>query len=170
MIRWVALALLCVAPTAWSGEAEWRRLLQLSGENLERTQAELEKQFRLSDYERFDVSQDTAELVFSGGGKSDVIAKVVFVGSFSLRSETWLWAWANESINASLTKDLAIVRDHGKTHGFRQLTERGWTTHEDEGWELAAVVNYLLKGKGVYRAPADKTILWLVMTDVRLAK
>jgi hypothetical protein len=170
LIRWLASALLFAAPGAWSGEAEWLRLLEASNANLEKTQRALESQFHLSDYERFDVAQDSGELVFSSPGKADVIAKVVFVGSYAFRSETWLWAWANSSINDSLTGKLAIVRKYGETHGLRQLTERGWSSNEDEGWELAAVVNCLLKGKGVYRAPSKSTVLWLVMTDVRQAR
>lgn len=167
MIRALAGALLAVAPAAWGGDAEWQKLLIESRDYLERTQDSLERNYHLSDYERFDVSQTTRELVFSSPGKADVVATVVFVGSFAPTPGTWLWGWANESIDEKLTTDLASIRDHGRKHGFALLTRSGWESSEEEGWDMAAITNYLLRGKGVYRAPSSTSVLWLVMTYVR---
>lgn len=168
MIRWIVWAALAVSSVAWGGDTEWRELLTRSHENLERTQAALERDFALSSYDRWDVSQETGELVFSGPAKRNVIARVIFVGSYASRPETWLWGWANESIDVSLTKPLARVRKYGEEHGFRLLTDRSWKSEEAEGWDMAAVTNYLLDGKGVYRGPSERSILWMVITDIRL--
>ena len=38
---------------------------------------------------------------------------------------------------------------------------------EVDGWEMAAIANYLLQGKGVYRAPAGDLRVFVVITDIR---
>jgi hypothetical protein len=167
LIRWILWALLAFAPMAQGADPQWLELLTRSHENLERTQLALEKEFQLSAYDRWDVSQDTGELVFSDSERPDVVARVIFVGSYAFSSQTWLWGWANESIDESLTSALARVRRHGLQHRFRLLTERGWSSQEEEGWDMAAVTNYLLGGKGVYRGPSESSILWMVITDIR---
>lgn len=151
-MRWLAVALLVVAPVAGSGEAEWQQLLANSRENLARSQEALEKDFQLGGY----------------NGRPVVSAAIVFVGSYAAKSGTWLWAWANESVLGPLTRNLDVVREYGEAHGFRLLVERGWTASgEEEGWDLAAVANYILGGKGVYRVPSRSSVLWMVMTDIR---
>ena len=162
----IAAALPLAVQAAPGGDAVWQDLLNASRQYLGETQETLERDFQLSEYERWNISQETGELVFTSPDKPDLVAEVVFVGSFAFRSETWLWAWANESVNESLTRKLAPIRKLGEERGFRLLTEPGWTSTQEQGWDMAAVTNYLLRAKGVYRPTSERSVLWVVVTDI----
>ncbi len=72
---------------------------------------------------RFDVSQDTGEIIFSNkSGAPTVKAHFEFLGTLSTISSSWLWAWANPTIDERLTKGSRIVRDYGQQRGFARLT------------------------------------------------
>ena len=50
---------------------------------------------------------------------------------------------------------------------MEKLTEWRWIAEERDGWEMAAIANYLLEGEGVYIAPAGDLIMFVVITDIR---
>ena len=134
-------------------------------------QEALQRDFHLSTYARFNWSQTTGEIVFYS--KEDipkVIAQTQAVGDVSNKSGTWLWAWDNPSLDSALSKDLAIVREYGKSKGFKELTEAKWTADEQDGWEMTAITAKLLKAKGAYRCPTKGGPLFLVLTDIHWAE
>ena len=50
--------------------------------------------------------------MFSNEGQAQrLVADIVFVGSVSKRSNTWLWSWANPSVDKGLSAPLRKVRD-----------------------------------------------------------
>lgn len=164
------IAILVIVPiSVFSQEAavDWQELIDTSYEHLTKDQETLESKFDLSKHERWDFDQTTGKLVFSNGGVAAVVAKFQFVGSYSETSETWLWSWANTSIDPSLSSKLKVVREFGESNDFSKLVERKWPAEPVDGWEMAAISNYLLNGKGVYRPPFEKGLTFLVLTDVK---
>lgn len=150
-----------------SSESEWQILIEKSYEQLRAQQDILEEVFDLSKHERWDFDQDTGELIFSNNGKATVVAKFQFVGSFSTESETWLWSWGNSSIEEELYEELRVVYEYGESKGFDKLTEEKWPAEEVDGWEMAAVTNHLIGGKGVYRPPFGKGYSFMVITSIK---
>ena len=146
---------------------DWDTLIAQSYEYLYAVQDTLESEFELSKQERWDVDQDTGLLTFSNAGVPSVEASIVFVGSYSTSAGSWLWSWANDSIDKNLSDPVQPVRDFGSKHGFEKLTDEGWEAEEVDGWEMAAISAYILKGKGVYRPPYSSGVAFLVLTDVR---
>src|SRR2546427_5187587 len=96
-------------------------LAQEAHEYLSRCQQSLEEEFRIGDWPRYDWSQDTGQLIFSNDGIAKVIASIEFVGSISTKTDTWLWAWENDSFDQERTRLVARVRTYGETHGIDQL-------------------------------------------------
>jgi hypothetical protein len=126
--------------------------------------------FRIGSYARYDWSQETGELVFSDGGVPKLIATIQVVGDFSGTSKTWLWAWANDSIDKKLAVGARRVRRYGQVHGMDRLTRAQWPGTQDDGWCLAGISALLLHAKGAYRSPDEKGgALFMVLTDVRWA-
>jgi hypothetical protein len=167
MIARLSAAVLLMAAAAQACAGAWQELVDAGYEYTKAQQKMLESDFDLSKHERWDLDQDSGELVFSSRGKPAVVAKIQFVGSISNTSKTWLWSWANRSIEPALSKSMSVVREYGKKHGHRKLTDRRWQADETDGWEMTAVANYLLKGKGVYRPPFDAGFSYVVITDIR---
>lgn len=160
---------MAAVPALRAAETGWDELVRQSVDYTERTQQALQERYELSKHERWNVDQDKGELVFSNAGVPAVTARFQFVGSVSLVAGTWLWSWANSSIERQLSKDMEVVRRHGEKHGFKKLTDRKWNAEEADAWEMAAIANYLLKAKGVYRMPYEKLYAFAVLTDLRRA-
>jgi hypothetical protein len=146
------------------------QLLESAIPYLQARQIEIEAQYRLGSYPRYDWYQDPAELVFSDRGKPIVIADIQFVGSVSTRSESWMWSWANASLLESAKSKMRQVRTYGDTHSLLKLASAYWNADEADGWEMTAVSTFLLKAKGAYRSPDERGFTFMVMTDIRWAQ
>lgn len=169
MIRTALLILILSAGGAAKAEDEaaWGRLVETSYAYLEARQDELMRDFDLAGHQRWDLDQETGALVFSNDGVPAVAAAFQFVGSFSTKSGTWLWSWANPSIEPGLHEGLQAVVAYGEANGFSKLTKAKWAAEEVDGWEMAAITAYLLKAKGVYRPPFSNGVSFVVITDIR---
>ena len=130
---------------------------------------ELWEKFSLASYKRWDWDQDSAEIVFSNDGVPGVIARIAFVGSFSNKSASWLWAWANFNLLDAIREPTIAVRDFGEQRNFVPLTTPKWPATEEDGWHMAAVAARVLGAQGVYRTPADYGFTFMVLHDVRIA-
>ena len=79
--------------------------------------------WRFGKSERWDFSQDTGELIFTFPD-TIVRAPAQIVGSFDSTDGSWMWAWANSSVAASLARDSVRVREYGESTGFGGLPHR----------------------------------------------
>jgi hypothetical protein len=130
-------------------------------------QAELDTEYRLAQWPRYDWDQETRQLKFSENGVPKVVADIQFVGSISTESDTWLWAWANDTVDPPLSSTMRVVREYGEKHGFDHLTSKKWHAHEIDGWEMTSIAAYLLKARGAYRTPKESGFTFMIMMDVR---
>jgi len=156
----------------WPRESHvaFAQLLDASIPYLQARQNEIEAQYRLGSYPRYDWYQETAELVFSEEGRPRVVADIQFVGSISTRSGSWLWSWANTSLVESAKSEIRRVRAYGEAHSLLKLACAYWGADEEDGWQMTAVAAFLLKAKGAYRSPDERGFTFLVMTDLRWAQ
>jgi hypothetical protein len=152
-----------------AGEPSWNDLVQISGDYTANCMRDLESRHHFSDIERWDMDADTGVITFSTAGRPILLIRFQYVGSFSKMSRTWLWSWANDSMPPLLSREMERVREYGARRRFSKLTKEQWAGQERDGWEMAAVANYLLKGKGVYRPPGKFGVAFVVFTDVRRA-
>jgi hypothetical protein len=160
------LVLLMTAPVHAEDE-KWSALLDKSRAYLQATQAKLERDYRLGEHARWDIDQRTGQIVFSNNGVPAVVANIQFVGSYSTAAKTWLWAWANSSVEPTLVDQMQHVREYGQQHHFAPLVEAKWDGVESDGWDMAAVANFLLRADGVYRPPSGSVIAFVLLTNVR---
>jgi hypothetical protein len=53
----------------------------------------------IHNYARWDNDRDAGTLQFTNPGQSTALtAQITNIGSYSLKTKSWLWAWANESL------------------------------------------------------------------------
>ena len=149
---------------------EFVDLVTRAHEYLTARQDVLREEFRLGSWKRWHWDQDTGLLVFSDDQAPRVVAEVQFVGSVSTASGTWLWAWANPSIDPALSRSLAEVRAIGEQQGLAQLTTAKWEATEVDGWEMTSITAYVLQAKGGFRAPDDHGCLYMVMSSIAWAQ
>ena len=132
-------------------------------------QDELKANYGLSEYDRWDWDDARGAVVFSDAGVPVVIAPSQLVGSVSRQSGTWLWAWANESVEPRLRRDLDEVRRYGEHHDIWQLTTPKWEAVETDGWEMTSIAAYILQAKGAYRMPDARLFSFVIFDAVEWA-
>jgi hypothetical protein len=150
-------------------EAEYVAFLTESHELLTERQARLNAEFRLGSWTRYHWDQDSGQIFFSDSGRAAVIADIQFVGSVSTVSGTWLWAWANPTVDPRLRRAVEQVRHYGEKHGVVRLTSAKWEADEVDGWEMTSISARLLNAEGAYRSPNEKGATFLLLNHVRWA-
>lgn len=134
-------------------------------EYLEKKQPNLVEQFKLNVHERWDWDQSTGKLIFSHGGEPQVVASVQFAGSFSTETSTWMWAWANGSLDDNIKAGSKVVRDFGQQQGYRKLAAGHWPADVVDAWEMTAVLAKHIDAMGFYRTPSENGYLYMAITD-----
>ncbi|HEY6124123.1 MAG TPA: hypothetical protein VIV63_05700 [Steroidobacteraceae bacterium] len=145
-------------------------LLQESIDHLNAKQDTLIPEFKLDKHARWDWHQETAQLVFSNDGKPAVICDIIFVGSISRTGDTWLWSWANESLDEIVKTRMREVRAYGEEQRFEKLAGAFWSGTPEDGWHMTAIAAQLLNAIGAYRTPDEKGFTYLVITRAAWAQ
>lgn len=148
---------------------EFTAFLEASMEGL-RLQTEAHQgAWRLGESDRWDFSQDTGELIFTFPDM-EVRTAAQIVGTFDSAQGTWMWGWANPSIDPRLVRDSTRAREHGAQHRIRRLTERKWPGEEIDAWRMTALTNRLCSSNGAYLGPAGSTYVFFTFGEVRLMR
>jgi hypothetical protein len=122
--------------------------------------------YDLGSYERWFYDQEKGLITFSDDGIVKLKIKYEEVGSISKVSHTWLWGWANPHLHQNVKSVIEKVRSYGETHGFEKLTKRKWQAEEIDCWEMTAISALLLKAKGAYRVPTEKTFSFMLFMEI----
>jgi hypothetical protein len=92
---------------------------------------------------RWDFDPGAGTLTFSDAQRATVIADVQLIGSFSLNTNTFQWAWATLAPGNRLAEAAVQLRTFGEVRGIERLTAASWAADEVDGWELVALARYL---------------------------
>lgn len=150
--------------------ADFAKLQALSIEELkQKTEAHMGI-WRLDKILRWDFNQGSGNLEFSlpDGMKAETPAQII--GTYNSDDNTWLWAWANSSINEKLQEDARKLLKYGEEHKIDQLTKRKWVGTEEDAWAMVAVAVKLCGKQGAYRGEAGATKVFLVFGEVKLTR
>lgn len=112
----------------------------------------------------FDQGEGTFEMAFSDGRK--IIANVQFLGSFDSRDRTFLWAWANPSVQEALREDARLAQAEGRRIGEATLTTPRQTADFNELVALLAFVTQISGADGLYRSIINGTTS--IFTTIRI--
>jgi len=119
---------------------------------------------------QWDLSQDSGELVFSLPDGLKAVCPAQIIGTYNTEDHTWLWAWANSSIEDKLKADALKLRKYGEDHHIDRLTQRKWVGTEDDAWAMVALAVKLNGEQGGYRGPAGTTHVFIAFGKVALSK
>ena len=149
---------------------DFSTLQKVSLEELELKTRAHEQAWGLGRIERWDLDQDTGELVFSLPDGMKAVAPAQIIGTYNSEDHTWMWAWANSSVDEKLREDALKVRKYGERHNIKRLTKSKWVGTEDEAWAMAALAVKLCGAQGAYRGPAGATYVFITFGEVKLSK
>ena len=150
--------------------SDFASLQQMSIEELKLKTEGHVKVWGLDRIERWDLSQHSGQLVFSLPDDLRAVAPAQIIGTYNTEDQTWLWAWANPSIEDKLKIDALKVRKYGEKHHVDKLTKRKWTGTEDDAWAMVALAVKLCDKQGAYRGPAGATHVFIAFGGVTLSK
>lgn len=95
--------------------------------------------------------QETGRLVLKFGGRKTLAAQGQILGSFDPRDRSFMWSWANPSIQPELTQDAARLKAEGERLGVAALTTPVQTVAFDDLLPLLALAAQDGGADGVYR-------------------
>lgn len=145
-------------------------LVEHSVEYLKKRQAALRETYSMGDLDHFSWDQTSGQLVLSLAGERAVVAEIVFVGSISSRSGTWLWSWANPSYLEAVKAPMRELRERGLELDLLPLAGACWQGDETDGWEMTSIAAFVLGAVGAYRSPGDDGFSFMIMTSVGWAQ
>jgi hypothetical protein len=148
-------------------DEEFEEFLHSAVHELQEKQDELMESEGISTYSRYWFDQGQASLDFKDdSGTTGVRALVVPVGSWSPKSNTWKWAWCNESILPALRERSSSLRALASVTGHAIFETETFEADEPMAWELTAIAVRHLGAKGAYRAPGKNSNLFLAITEL----
>lgn len=128
---------------------------------------QLEKEFQLNTFPRFDWDQWRGEMIWSSGGTPKVVAKIQVTGIFSTKLGYWLWSWANSGLLEPVRRAVLKTRQWGEERGIPRLIQPKWGAKESDAWEMSAITAKLHDAKGTFRSPAPDGFTFMMFTDIR---
>lgn len=142
-------------------------LIAASFQYLQEIQDSFMEKFKVGEHERWDWYQDTGKLIFSHNGKSVVECDIDFVGTVSTQSNTWMWAWANESLTNKVKTRSRLIREIGDEKNYLKLASALWPADEIDGWEMTSIMAKATNAIGAYRTPDDNGFSYMIVSKAK---
>lgn len=149
---------------------EFGELLARASDELAKKQSRMQADFEIGSLPRWWFDQDEEKLQFLDTvGNITVESVVVPIGSHSPASNTWKWAWSNESFLAPLRSKALPLKQLEELTGFELFAaEDAFEADEHMAWELAALGVMHLKAEACYKAPSSSgPHTFLAITSLR---
>ena len=142
---------------------------------LEHAIASLEKQWSLADVvgERaWECTMSTGVLTFKGRGflQKSLSYQMQVLGTEAHDANTWLWAWANESVPENVRAAARRLNQLGEERGIPELVTDEFNLEQADGHTLAMIASGVLDARGYYRGPYGGGAAFLLIPDEKLPR
>jgi uncharacterized protein DUF6882 len=159
----------CLAQDQTTVPCDFATLQKLSIEELQ-LKTEAHKAWGLDKILRWDFKQSSGELELLLPEGMKAVSPAQIIGTYNSEDHTWLWAWANPSVEEKLQADARQLLKYGEEHHIDRLTKRKWVGTEEDAWAMAALAVKLCGKQGAYRGPSGATKVFMVFGEVTLTK
>nr|WP_133300149.1 DUF6882 domain-containing protein [Mucilaginibacter terrenus] len=123
------------------------------------------KLYDIDTYEEWFYDHSIGAFHFKSSDGRNLFFKYVDVGSFSTKTDTWNWGWANTSTPKHVSRPLEKVRQIGSINNFEELTSGLYKGDEFTGWAMTAISANLLNAIGSYRIPHKHLFVYFIFTN-----
>ena len=144
---------------------EFNSFLKSCYEELKAKQDALINDYSLAEYEDFWLDLEKRTLQFKKDGKVGLEFRILPIGSWSDKSKSWMWVWANETADeelrgeASVFKELADITNN-KLFEIGHISAREAIAHE-----LSSMAIHHIGAIALYIAPADEVKTFLALIE-----
>ncbi|WP_330461598.1 hypothetical protein OIB37_34855 [Streptomyces sp. NBC_00820] len=150
-----------------SSEQDGLGLLLLQGEEMIAQLAEAHRTWGLGTADRWDLDQTTGLITWTFPDKT-ATAPAQILGSYSSRSGSWMWAWANPSILPGMARDAQNLRAWGDAHQHDAFTRATFEADEQAAATLIALAVRVSETTGFYRGPGASSYTVITFGPVTL--
>lgn len=133
-------------------------------QELTKFQDKLHQTYDINSYTEWYYDQYTGLLTLSKDG-NQINFRYAEVGSLSEKSNTWMWAWGNESVLEKARMPSLTIKEFGEKRGYQKLIESLFESDDYDAWEFTGIALKLLGGLGAYRPNNDQLKTFLVLQD-----
>jgi hypothetical protein len=133
-------------------DEETQRLMDLGRRTQAAKAQAMDDAWGLAKVKRWDVDLDAGTITFKNPGLV-VIATVQVIGSLVVENHSWLWSWANPSVDWPHTRHARLVRHYGRQRGIGRLEEPELRCTMEDAWDLTCLAAQLAEAEGAYRGP-----------------
>jgi hypothetical protein len=152
---------------AMQDEIDIDEFLAASVAELQEKQESLATAYGIGRYARYWFDQPSGTLEFRDADEQPHLsAEIVPIGSYSAKSGTWMWAWANQSILPGLRERADCFRELAGITGVELLSHEVIEVEPDTPWEITAMAVRHIGAMGAYRAPGRASDLYLAIMKV----
>jgi hypothetical protein len=131
----------------------WDEFVGECVEELRNKHDKLEAEYAFSKLVGWAYERAGKQITFFKDGAPSLVAEYELIGSLSMTSKTWLWAWANPTNYPEVISRIKAVAVFGKDRGFPHLTVPKWPAEESRAWAVSAIAARILNAQAVFRAP-----------------
>jgi hypothetical protein len=140
-------------------DEEFRTFLNSANAELRQKQVVLKGQYGLGSPVRWWFEQATGKLqFFDSADKLAIETDVIDIGSYSPNSNSWKWAWSNDTVLPWLRHKAEKLKELEAITGLALFgLENAFAVEgESMAWELTAIGVRHLKALGCYKAPSSE--------------
>jgi hypothetical protein len=156
---------------------EFQIFVETANAELRKKQTILADDYGLGSAGRWWFDQETGNLqFFDATDNLFVETDVIDIGSYSPKSNSWKWAWSNDSVLPWLRQRAGKLKELEAITGIKIFGHDNSFTVKDDSmaWELTAMCIKHLRAVGCYRCPSSKpggpTIFLAIMSIKRCGK
>lgn len=150
-------------------EADFRKLLLDSAEELAIKTDAHRSMWQFGQEERWEVDQSNWTLKFFFRDKL-VSAPVQIIGTFNRKDHTWLWAWANSTLEDPVIEHSIKLQELGQQWSMKKLTTPKWSCKERDGWEMLALAVKMCGTQCGYRGPVNDLLFFMSFGDINISQ
>lgn len=146
---------------------EFERFVEQASRDLQRKQVALVELWNMMDFKTYWFDQNTGMLQFKDAHEEvGLEASVIPIGSFSMKSNTWHWSWANQTLLPELRQKSARLKSLYPRTNQAMFKERTFPTDEKMALNLVAIAVAHLNCIGCYRMPMGQLNVYLAIERI----
>jgi hypothetical protein len=144
-------------------DEQFENYLVMCYDKLESKQQKFISDYNIYNFDEYWYDQDQCILQFKKNGEVSLEFSVVFIGSWSGKSNTWMWSWANESVADYARIKSNCLKDLQKITGSELFINSLLECDQEMAHELAAFSIEYLDAAGMYIAPGERSDVFMAV-------
>ncbi|WP_370512693.1 DUF6882 domain-containing protein [Bacillus sp. FDAARGOS_235] len=142
---------------------QFESYLNMCYDKLESKQQKFISDYNIDNFDEYWYDQDQCILQFKNNGQVLLEFSVVFIGSWSGKSNSWMWSWANENMTDCARSKSNSLKGLQKITGSEVFIDSLFECDQEMAYELAAFSIEYLDAKGMYIVPDERNDLFMAV-------